>query len=309
MADQQAELPAAPTGPEATVQFGEFECWLQARYPLEPDAGYHEWLKASCGDCQETGGIHKLSALSSNDVGWRHVSLATVLKKVLNYMEAKQWSGNMAPIQVFPLAGGQLFGYITGHQRMVALHMLCVWFYMQSKTLPAWVKTMAQQVHFSVVVTSPETAAVHSLAGRLSEKLHATKWSYISICMMVNAKGMKLDDFRAQLLKQCSEAENQIDVKAVCTVASRVGKKSLQLLQKFQDERLDGANALPLSFWRGHGLQYLMPSQVRKSSGSSVASKISVNKKHWHKQRALQNLALARPQSNETNKRMIEHEH
>lgn len=105
MADQQAELPAAPTGPEATVQFGEFECWLQARYPLEPDAGYHEWLKASCGDCQETGGIHKLSALSSNDVGWRHVSLATVLKKVLNYMEAKQWSGNMAPIQVFPLAG------------------------------------------------------------------------------------------------------------------------------------------------------------------------------------------------------------
>ena len=148
-------------------------------------------------DCQETG-IHRLSPKATNDVGWRHVSLATVLKKALNYMEAKQWSGNMAPIQVLPLAGGQLFGYITGHQRMVALHMVCVWFYMQSKTLPAWVKTMAQQVHFSVVVTSPETAAVHSLAGRLSEKLHATKWSYISICMMVNAKGMKLDDFSQQ---------------------------------------------------------------------------------------------------------------
>ena len=127
MADQQAELPAAPTGPEATVQFVEFESWLQARYPLEPDAGYLAWLAASCGvtDCQETG-IHRLSPKATNDVGWRHVSLATVLKKALNYMEAKQWSGNMAPIQVFPLAGGQLFGYITGHQRMVALHMVCV---------------------------------------------------------------------------------------------------------------------------------------------------------------------------------------
>ena len=156
---------------------------------MDPDAEsrYLAWLAASCGvtESQETG-IHRLSPKATNDVGWRHVSLATVLKKAFNYMEVKQWSGNMVPIQVFPLAGEQLFGYITGHRRMVALHMVCLRYYTQPKILPAWVKSMAQQVQFNVVVPSPEAAALHSLAGRLSEKVHATKWSYMSICMTAN---------------------------------------------------------------------------------------------------------------------------
>lgn len=107
--------------------------------------------------------------------------------------EEQCWNPKMAQMMVYSTGkdGKGLFGFVKGHQRIVALHMVCNYFYVSKNPMPQWLLSMCQRVPAEVTQHSGDGAALHGLAKIVDEELSGTKWSYVTVALLVHDRNMK----------------------------------------------------------------------------------------------------------------------
>ena len=154
----------------------------------------------------------KISSEPGTIAGWRSVTKETILEKVKAYIHraSPEWPG---PKMIFrPSGQGEEFFFVSGHQRVVALHKYLQWCHATDASPHDFLLGMAASVPCAVQEIGAQEACMEGLK-RCVQTVHGTTgFTAFSLYVLMRTHKINFPEFKASIGKILPEWAGNTDV-------------------------------------------------------------------------------------------------